>query len=165
MNATTVLEYFKEITRIPRESGHEGPMIEYLQQFAVKHNLSCKTDKTGNVLITKEAAKGKENVPTLVLQAHQDMVCEKNPGVNFDFKTQPIQYVVEDGWMIAKDTTLGADDGIGVAACLALLAGEEPMGKLECLFTISEETGMDGAFGLEKGFFRVSFYVKIKRIL
>ena len=153
MNATTVLEYFKEITRIPRESGHEGPMIEYLQQFAAKHNLSCKTDKTGNVLITKEAAKGKENVPTLVLQAHQDMVCEKNPGVSFDFKTQPIQYVIEDGWMIAKDTTLGADDGIGVAACLALLAGEEPMGKLECLFTISEETGMDGAFGLEKGFF------------
>ena len=99
MNATTVLEYFKEITRIPRESGHEGPMIEYLQQFAAKHNLSCKTDKTGNVLITKEAAKGKENVPTLVLQAHQDMVCEKNPGVSFDFKTQPIQYVIENGWM------------------------------------------------------------------
>ncbi len=153
MNAASVLDFFKEITRIPRESGHEGPMIDYLQQFAAQHGLACKTDKTGNVLITKEAGKGKENVPTLVLQAHQDMVCEKNPGVNFDFKTQPIQYVIEDGWMIAKDTTLGADDGIGIAACLALLSGEEPMGKLECLFTISEETGMDGAFGLEKDFF------------
>jgi dipeptidase D len=153
MNATTVLEYFKEITRVPRESGHEGPMIEYLQQFAAKHNLACKTDKTGNVLIIKEASKGKENVPTLVLQAHQDMVCEKNPDFEFDFLTQPIPYEVEDGWMIAKNTTLGADDGIGIAACLALLAGDAPMGKLECLFTISEETGMDGAFGLEEGFF------------
>ena len=128
-------------------------MIEYLQQFAAKHKLACKTDKTGNVLIVKEAAKGKENVPTLVLQAHQDMVCEKNPDFAFDFLTQPIPYEIEDGWMIAKNTTLGADDGIGIAACLALLAGKEPMGKLECLFTISEETGMDGAFGLEEGFF------------
>ncbi len=153
MNATSVLEYFKEITRIPRESGHEGPMIEYLQQFAAKHNLAFKKDKTGNVLIIKEASKGKENVPTLVLQAHQDMVCEKNPDFVFDFLTQPIPYEVEDGWMIAKNTTLGADDGIGIAACLALLAGDAPMGKLECLFTISEETGMDGAFGLEEGFF------------
>ena len=153
MNSASVLDYFKEITRIPRESGHEGPMIQYLQQFAAQHGLPCKTDKTGNVLITKAAGKGKENVPTLVLQAHQDMVCEKNPGLDFDFKTQPIQYVIEDGWMIARDTTLGADDGIGIAACLALLAGNEPMGKLECLFTISEETGMDGAFGLEAGFF------------
>ena len=128
-------------------------MTEYLQQFAAKHNLACKTDKTGNVVITKEASKGKENVPTLVLQAHQDMVCEKNAGFEFDFHTQPIPYEIKDGWMIAKNTTLGADDGIGIAACLALLDSDQPMGKLECLFTISEETGMDGAFGLEKGFF------------
>ena len=153
MDAATILNYFKEITRVPRESGHEGPMIKYLQDFAAGHNLPCKTDKTGNVLITKAAAPGKENVPTLVLQAHQDMVCEKNPGFEFDFLTQPIPYEEEDGWLIARNTTLGADDGIGVAACLALLAGKEPMGKLECLFTISEETGMDGAFGLEAGFF------------
>ena len=153
MDSTSVLNYFQEITRIPRESGHEQPMTAYLQQFAAQRGLPCKTDKTGNVLITKPASPGKEQVPALVLQAHQDMVCEKTAHFDFDFRTQPIPYVIEDGWMIAKDTTLGADDGIGIAACLALLDSPLPMGKLECLFTISEETGMDGAFGLEKGFF------------
>ena len=153
MNAETVLNLFKEITRIPRESGHEEPMTAFLQQFAADHGLACRTDKTGNVVIVKEAAPGKEKVPTLVLQAHQDMVCEKNASFDFDFLKEPIPYVVEDGWMIAKETTLGADDGIGVAACLALLASDLPTGKLECLFTISEETGMDGAFALEPGFF------------
>ena len=153
MNSATVLDLFKEITRIPRESGHEEPMTAFLQQFAADHGLACRTDKTGNVVIVKEAAPGKENVPTLVLQAHQDMVCEKNASFDFDFHTQPIPFVVEDGWMVAKETTLGADDGIGVAACLALLASDLPTGKLECLFTISEETGMDGAFALEPGFF------------
>ena len=153
MNAETVLNLFKEITRIPRESGHEEPMTAFLQKFASDHGLACRTDKAGNVVIVKEAAPGKEKVPTLVLQAHQDMVCEKNASFDFDFLTQPIPYVVEDDWMVAKETTLGADDGIGVAACLALLASNLPTGKLECLFTISEETGMDGAFALEPGFF------------
>ena len=153
MNAQNVLDIFKEITRIPRESGHEGPMTAYLQQFAADHSLACRTDKTGNVLIVKEAAPGKEKVPVLVLQAHQDMVCEKKADFAFDFHTQAIPYEVEDGWMVSKNTTLGADDGIGIAACLALLASDLPTGKLECLFTISEETGMDGAFALESGFF------------
>ena len=153
MNSATVLDLFKEITRIPRESGHEEPMTAFLQKFAADHGLECRTDKTGNVVIVKEAAPGKEKVPTLVLQAHQDMVCEKNASFPFDFLTQPIPFVVEDGWMVAKETTLGADDGIGIAACLALLASDLPTGKLECLFTISEETGMDGAFAMEPGFF------------
>ena len=153
MNSATVLNIFKEITAIPRESGHEGPMTKYLQDFAAARGLKCKTDKTGNVVITKPASKGKENVPALVLQAHQDMVCEKNAGFEFNFLTDPIPYEIEDGWMIAKNTTLGADDGIGIAACLALLDEDLPIGKLECLFTISEETGMDGAFALEPGFF------------
>ena len=153
MNAETVLDFFKEITRIPRESGHEGPMTAYLQEFAKSRGLECRTDKTGNVVIVKEAAQGKENIPILVLQAHQDMVCEKHAHFNFDFLTQPIPYEIEDGWMVAKNTTLGADDGIGIAACLALLDSNLPLGKLECLFTISEETGMDGAFALEPGFF------------
>ena len=153
MNSGKVLEIFKEITRIPRESGHEEPMTAYLQQFAKDHNLECKTDKIGNVCIIKEATEGKEDVPTLVLQGHQDMVCEKRSGVSHDFLKDPIEYCIEDGWMIAKDTTLGADDGIGVAAMLALLESEIPMGKIECVFTISEETGMDGAFGMESGFF------------
>ena len=153
MNAETVLDIFREITKIPRESGHEEPMTAFLQDFASRHQLECRTDKTGNVVIVKEAAPGKEQVPTLVLQAHQDMVCEKDADFPFDFKTDPIPYTIEDGWMVASHTTLGADDGIGVAACLALLQSDLPMGKLECLFTISEETGMDGAFALEPGFF------------
>ena len=153
MNAETVLDIFKQITAIPRESGHEEPMTAFLQNFAASHGLACRTDKTGNVVIVKEAAPGKEQVPTLVLQAHQDMVCEKDADFPFDFLKDPIPYTVEDGWMVAKHTTLGADDGIGVAACLALLGSDLPMGKLECLFTISEETGMDGAFALEPGFF------------
>lgn len=153
MDANRVLEIFKEITTIPRESGHEEPMTAFLQQFAASHGLGCKTDPTGNVLITKSAAPGKEKVPTLVLQAHQDMVCEKNAGVKHDFAKDPIKYVIRDGWMIAEDTTLGADDGIGIAACLALLESDCRCGKIECLFTISEETGMDGAENLREGFF------------
>ena len=153
MTSASVLDHFKKITEIPRESGHEEPMTAYLQSFAASHGLECKTDETGNVLIIKEAAPGKENVPVIVLQGHQDMVCEKNAGVQHDFAKDPIKYVVEDGWMIAKDTTLGADDGIGIAASLALLESEVPMGRVECLFTISEETGMDGAEALQEGFF------------
>ena len=153
MIAERILEIFKEITRIPRGSGHEEPMTEYLVKWAAEHGLDVKRDEIGNVCITREASAGKENVPTLVLQAHQDMVCEKNEGVAHDFSKDPIEYVVENGWMIAKDTTLGADDGIGIAACLALLESDLPMGKLECVFTISEETGMDGAEAMKKGFF------------
>ncbi|MBR1871884.1 MAG: aminoacyl-histidine dipeptidase [Bacteroidales bacterium] len=152
MDSNTVLEIFREITRIPRESGHEEKMTAYLLDFAKKHNLESKRDATGNVVIIKEATPGKENVPTLVLQGHQDMVCEKLKDSAHNFETDPIDYVIEDGWMIAKETTLGADDGIGVAACLALLQSDLPMGRLECLFTISEETGMDGAMALEPGF-------------
>ncbi len=153
MDSEKVLSIFKEITRIPRESGHEEQMTSFLQHFAEERNLECKTDRTNNVCIIKEASKGKENVPTLVLQGHQDMVCEKRNGVQHDFLKDSIEYVIEDGWMVAKDTTLGADDGIGIATMLALLDSDLPMGKIECVFTISEETGMDGAFGMESGFF------------
>lgn len=153
MNSERILEIFKEITRIPRESGHEEQMQAYLQDFARAHALACRTDAVGNVCITKEPAPGKEQAPTLVLQGHQDMVCEKLKGSAHDFGKDPIEYVIEDGWMIAKETTLGADDGIGVAAMLALLESDLPTGRLECVFTVSEETGMDGAFGMEPGFF------------
>ena len=153
MNSDKVLSIFKEITKIPRESGHEEHIIAYLQNFAAEHGLECKTDKAGNVLIVKEAASGYENVPTIVLQSHSDMVCEKNTGVEHDFAKDPIKYVIENGWMIAPDTTLGADCGIGIAAQLALLESDMPCGKIECLFTTSEETGLDGAMALEPGFF------------
>ena len=153
MTSESVLDIFKRITCIPRESGKEAPMTEFLCAWAVEHSLEYKKDAIGNVLIIKPAAPGKENVPTIVLQAHQDMVCEKNAGFEFDFGKDPIPYEIEDGWMIAKNTTLGADDGIGVAACLALMESDTPSGRIESLFTISEETGMDGANALEEGFF------------
>ena len=153
MNSEQVLSFFKEITKIPRESGHEEHIIAYLQNFAAERNLECKTDEAGNVLIVKEAAPGYETVPTIVLQSHSDMVCEKNEGIEHDFAKDPIRYVIENGWMIAPDTTLGADCGIGIAAQLALLDSDMPCGKLECLFTTSEETGLDGAMALQPGFF------------
>ena len=153
MNSDKVLSFFKEITTVPRESGHEEKIIAYLQEFAAARGLECKTDKAGNVLIVKEAAAGYENVPVIVLQSHSDMVCEKNEGVDHDFAKDPIRYVIEDGWMFAPDTTLGADCGIGIAAQLALLDSNLPCGKIECLFTTSEETGLDGAMALQPGFF------------
>ena len=153
MNSEKVLSYFKEITKIPRESGHEEHIIAYLQQFAAENNLECKTDEAGNVLIVKEAAPGYENVPVIVLQSHTDMVCEKNEGVEHDFAKDPIKYIIKDGWMIAPDTTLGADCGIGVAAQMAMLVTDIPCGKIECLFTTAEETGLDGAMDLQPGFF------------
>lgn len=152
MNSEKILSIFKEITRIPRESGHEEKIVEYLVNFAKEHGLEYKTDDVNNVVITRPASKGYEDRSTIVLQGHTDMVCEKNAGVEHDFAKDPIRYVVEDGWMIAKDTTLGADCGIGVAAQLAALIDPAPCEKIECLFTSSEETGMDGAFGLKPGF-------------
>ena len=153
MNSENVLSFFKEITKIPRESGHEEHIIAYLQDFAAQRSLECRTDEAGNVLIVKQAAPGYENVPAIVLQSHSDMVCEKNEGVDHDFAKDPIKYIIEDGWMIAPDTTLGADCGIGIAAQLALLDSDVPCGKIECLFTTSEETGLDGAMALKPGFF------------
>lgn len=152
MNSEKILSIFKEITRIPRESGHEEKIVEYLVNFAKEHGLEYKTDDVNNVVITRPASKGYEDRSTIVLQGHTDMVCEKNAGFEHDFAKDPIRYVIEDGWMIAKDTTLGADCGIGVAAQLAALIDPAPCGKIECLFTSSEETGMDGAFGLKPGF-------------
>lgn len=152
MNSEKILSIFKEITRIPRESGHEEKIVEYLVNFAKEHGLEYKTDDVNNVVITRPASKGYEDRSTIVLQGHTDMVCEKNAGVEHDFAKDPIRYVIEDGWMIAKDTTLGADCGIGVAAQLAALIDPAPCGKIECLFTSSEETGMDGAFGLKPSF-------------
>ena len=92
MNSTNVLDLFKEITRIPRESGHEAPITAWLQQFAAARGLECRTDDTGNVVIVKPASPGKENVPAIALQSHQDMVCEKLAGFDFDFAKDPIPY-------------------------------------------------------------------------
>ncbi|MBQ9398195.1 MAG: aminoacyl-histidine dipeptidase [Bacteroidales bacterium] len=153
MNTEKVLNFFREITRIPRESGHEEQIVAYLQRFAADRGLECKTDKVGNVMIAKPASKGYEDRPTVVLQGHTDMVCEKKSTSNFDFSKDPIHYVIEDGWMIAHDTTLGADNGIGVAAAMAILDDDAiAHPRVECLFTVSEETGLDGARAVKKGF-------------
>lgn len=153
MNSNQVLEIFKEITKVPRESGHEEKIVKWLNDFAQEHGLAHKTDEVGNVLITKEADPGFENVPTLVLQGHSDMVCEKNAGCTHDFTKDPIPYVIEDGWMVSHETTLGADDGIGIACALAIMTCGDKTGRLETLVTVSEETGLDGAMALKPGFF------------
>jgi len=153
MDTEKVLNFFREITRIPRESGHEEKIIAYLQQFAASRGLACKTDKVGNVMIAKAASKGYEQHPAVILQGHTDMVCEKKAGSDFDFSKDPIPYVIEGGWMIAHDTTLGADNGIGVATAMAILDDETlAHPRLECLFTVSEETGLDGARAVKKDF-------------
>ncbi len=146
--------YFEEILTIPRPSKKETAIIKYLQDFAAKHNLVVKTDEAGNVLISKPAYPGYENLQPVVLQSHMDMVCEKNSDVTHNFNTDPIEAYIDGEWIKAKGTTLGADDGIGIAAQLALLASKEiKHGPLECLFTVDEETGLTGAFEMKEGFF------------
>ncbi len=148
-----LFHYFHQICQVPRESGNEQGIILFLQQFAADHNLTCRTDSAGNVVICKPASKGMEHKPVVVLQSHMDMVCEKNEDTVFDFSKDAIQYYVEDGWLKARGTTLGADDGIGMAAQLAVLADDTIIhGPVECLFTVSEETGLDGARALRPGF-------------
>jgi dipeptidase D len=147
--------YFTEILKIPRPSKKEEQIIAYLKRFSEKYKLEFSQDEIGNVLIRKPASMGMENRKTVVLQSHVDMVCEKNSDVDFDFDTDAIQAWVDDGWIKARGTTLGADDGIGIAAQLAILESKEiDHGPVECLFTIDEETGLTGAFGLKPGFLK-----------
>ncbi|MDD4746238.1 MAG: aminoacyl-histidine dipeptidase [Salinivirgaceae bacterium] len=148
-----VWKYFEEICQIPRPSKKEEKIIEFLKQFGIKHKLNTKVDDVGNILICKPATKGYEDRATIVLQSHMDMVCEKNSDVDFNFETDAIQPYVDGNWVKAKGTTLGADDGIGVAAQLAILASDTiEHGHIECLFTVDEETGLSGAFALQPGF-------------
>jgi len=149
-----VWQYFEEICQIPRPSKKEEHIIQYLVDFAEENNLEYKQDSIGNVLIKKPASVGCENAPSVILQSHVDMVCEKHSHVRHDFERDSIKPVIEDGWVKATGTTLGADDGIGVATQLAVLASNEiKHGPIECLFTVDEETGLTGAFNLKKGFF------------
>ena len=145
-----VFRYFEEICQVPRPSKKEGKIIAYLQDFGRKYGLETVTDEAGNILMKKPATPGMENRKTVALQAHMDMVCND---VQHDFLTDPIETVVEGEWMKAKGTTLGADNGIGIAAALAVLTDETVVhGPLECLFTVDEETGLTGAFALKDGF-------------
>jgi dipeptidase D len=148
-----IWNFFDEITKIPRPSKKEGKIVQYLLDFAGKYHLPVVKDDALNVVITKPATPGKENLPTVILQSHVDMVCEKNKEVDFNFETDSIQTYIEDGWVKAKGTTLGGDDGIGVAAALAILASDNiEHGPLRALFTTDEETGLTGAGALQPAF-------------
>lgn len=148
-----VWKFFHQVTQVPRPSKKEGKMIEFLESFAKQYKIAIKKDAVGNILMSKPATPGKESLPTVVLQSHMDMVCEKNNGTAHDFDNDPIETIVDGDWLRANGTTLGADNGIGVAAELAILASDDiEHGPIECLFTVDEETGLTGAKALEKGF-------------
>lgn len=150
-----VWNYFEEITKVPRPSKKEEKIIAFLLDFAKKNNLEAKRDKIGNVLISKPASKGMENRKSVVLQSHVDMVCEANKDTVIDFDNDPITPYIDGEWVKAKGTTLGADDGIGMAASMAILTDNSLVhGPIECLFTVDEETGLTGAFEIEEGFFK-----------
>ncbi len=150
-----IYKYFAEILQVPRPSKKEEKIQAYLIDFAKKNNLAYKKDEVGNVLITKPATAGKENVKTVILQSHSDMVPEKNSDVEHNFETDPILAFIDNGWIRAKGTTLGADCGIGIAATLAVLVDKEiKHGPIEALFTYDEESGLTGAFGIKEGFLK-----------
>ncbi|MDR0995515.1 MAG: aminoacyl-histidine dipeptidase [Tannerella sp.] len=148
-----VWDFFHQITQVPRPSGKEERIIAFLESFAKEHGLEYKKDEVGNILIRKPATAGRENRPSVILQSHVDMVCEKNADTVFDFDKDPIRTVVDGNWVRAEGTTLGADNGIGVATELAILASDDiEHGPLECLFTVDEERGLTGANAIKPGF-------------
>ena len=155
LNPRELWNYFEEICQIPRPSKKEWKILKYLTEFAQEQGLDYRSDKIGNLLISKPATKGNEKKKIVILQSHVDMVCEKNSDVEHDFNKDPIVPRIDGEWVKGTGTTLGADDGIGMALQLALLASKDiEHGPLECLFTVDEETGLTGAFGLEKDFLK-----------
>ncbi len=146
-----VFEIFDQINQVPRPSKKEGKIRQYLLDFAAKHGIAVKTDAIGNVVMSKPATPGHEDAPGIILQAHMDMVCESNDK-SFDFENSPIKTIVDGEWLHADGTTLGADNGIGMAAALAALTDDTLVhGPLEALFTVDEETGLTGAYNLGEG--------------
>ena len=162
MKPASVFHYFEEVCNVPRPSKKEGKIRAFLINFAREHGLEYKSDQAGNVLIRKEAVPGMEHCKTVVLQSHMDMVCEKNKDTQHNFDTDPIETYIDGEWLKAKGTTLGADNGIGVATELAVLAADDIQhGPLECLFTVDEETGLTGAFALEEGFMQGDILINL----
>lgn len=162
LNPTSLWNYFNEITKIPRPSKQEEKIVSYLIKFAKKQKLEYQKDEIGNILITKPATKGMDNRETVCLQSHMDMVCEKNADKKFDFEKDPIVAYIDGDWVTADGTTLGADDGIGMATQLAILAANDIQhGPIECLFTVDEETGLTGAFGLKPGFLKATILLNL----
>ena len=143
---------FSALNAVPRPSKKEEKVIQFIKNFGESLNLETIVDEVGNVIIRKPATSGMENRTPIVLQSHLDMVCQKNNDVDFDFDTQGIQMVVDGDWVKAKGTTLGADNGLGVASIMSILESSDiPHPALEALFTIDEETGMTGALNLKPG--------------
>jgi len=155
-------QVFEEMCNIPHPSKHEGRITEYVLDFAKKHNIESKVDEVGNVILRKAATPGMENLKGVILQGHLDMVPQKNTDTQHDFLTDPIKPYIDNEWVKAKGTTLGADNGIGVAAALAIMADTSiKHGPIEALLTIDEETGMAGAFGLKPGLFNGSILINL----
>ncbi|WP_218599541.1 aminoacyl-histidine dipeptidase [Polaribacter sp. NJDZ03] len=147
-----VWNHFADLNAVPRPSKKEERVIQFMVDFGKKLNLETFVDKVGNVIIKKPATKGLENRKTVVLQSHLDMVHQKNSATDFDFDKEGIKMLIEGDWVTADGTTLGADNGLGVAAIMAIFSSEDiEHPNLEALFTIDEETGMTGAMGLEGG--------------
>ena len=152
MNPKAVFDIFAEICKVPRPSKHEEKISQWLQSFAAAHGIECVVDDAMNVIMRVPATPGYENHEGVILQAHMDMVCEKNGDVQHDFMTDPIETFVDGEWLKAKGTTLGADNGIGIAMALAAITDQElPHPAIECLFTVDEETGLTGAMKLKDG--------------
>jgi dipeptidase D len=145
---------FCDLNAVPRASKKEEQVIQFMLEFGRKLGLETLNDKIGNVIIKKPASKGMEDRKTVILQSHLDMVHQKNNDTDFDFATQGIDMVIEDGWVTAKGTTLGADNGLGVATIMGLLASKDiDHPPLEAMFTVDEETGMTGAKELDPSFY------------
>jgi len=150
-----VWKHFYTLTQIPRPSGHEAASIAAIKKFGDEAGLETEIDEVGNLMIRKPATPGMENRKGIILQGHVDMVPQKNNDTNHDFEKDPIDAWIDGEWVKAKGTTLGADNGIGVAAAMAVLEAKDiEHGMVEALFTIDEETGMTGAFGLKPGFLK-----------
>lgn len=156
-----VFSIFDEINHVPRPSKKEGKIRQYLLDFAAKHNIAVRTDAIGNVAMSKPATPGKENAPVVVLQSHMDMVCESNDK-SFDFENRAIETIVDGDWLRANGTTLGADNGIGMAASLAVMVDKSLVhGPVEALFTVDEETGLTGANNLGEGMIEGSILLNL----
>jgi dipeptidase D len=154
--------FFYDLTQIPRPSGNEKKVIEYIQKFADSRKLKYLIDDIGNIIVSKSATAGKENNKGVVLQAHVDMVPQKNSNKAHDFNIDTIETIIDEDWLKANETTLGADNGIGVAAMLAVLDSDTVQhGPLEALFTVNEEAGMDGAFALENDVLKSSVLLNL----
>ncbi len=154
--------YFEDICSIPHPSKKEEKIIAFVKKFGEDHGFDTQVDDVGNIVIRKAATPGYEGRKTIVLQSHLDMVPQKNTDTKHNFETDPIQPWIDGEWVKARGTTLGADNGIGAAAAMAVLASNDlEHGPIECLFTIDEETGMTGAFALKEGFLKGDILINL----